>query len=472
MPNGNPKQKSTAITGHKSSNQKWRKIILLLPLLLLFVSTLSYSQTLIPKHDSKLKWGYVNEIGKVVIKHKYDEAREFSEGVAAVMSKDKKGLNKWGFIDNSGKEVIPLIYDGGVGDFSEGLARVKCNGKLGWIDRTGKETIPLKYDETSIFFGGMAMVKIDGKVGFIDRTGKEIIPVKYDEIGNFSEDGLAKVKNGSYWGFIDKTGKEIIPVKFFTIGNFSEDGLAKVQRGNSWGYIDKTGKEIIPIEYGEIGSFSKEGLAKVKGSGNSWWAYGFVDKAGKLIIPLEYYDARDFSNGYAVVKYYKDNRVDKKGTGKIYWDEIWGVIDETGKEVLPGEYLEREALDMISDRALLQKEVQRRQKEVQQEAQRKKEEAQQRAQAVAERQQKLINKYGETVAKNILAGSFEIGMTKSACREITDYIQDFEGWRVRAFIVEIVVQSASGEMWKVIRGSETKYYLYFIGDKLERIVKL
>ena len=70
-----------------------------------------------------------------------------------------------------------------IGDFSEGLARVKLNDKWGFIDKTGKEVVPPKYDETGNFHEGLAKVKLNGKYGFIDTTGKEVVPpTKYVSI--------------------------------------------------------------------------------------------------------------------------------------------------------------------------------------------------------------------------------------------------------------------------------------------------
>ena len=172
------------------------------------------------------------------------------------------------YIDKTGKEVIPLKYDlkydydnmRDSGDFSEGLASVKLNGKFGYIDKTGKEIVPLKYDAVRSFESGLARVyvweKNKGlKYGFIDKTGKEVIPLKYDydaleygfNSGNFIE-GLARVSLNGKWGYIDKTGKEVIPFKYDDITLFSE-GLAMVVLNGKCGYVDKTGKEITPLKY-------------------------------------------------------------------------------------------------------------------------------------------------------------------------------------------------------------------------------
>lgn len=57
---------------------------------------------------------------RVVIDYRFDEARDFHEGLAAVKSGDA-----WGYIDNLGRTVLPFAYRvPEAGDFSEGLAFV------------------------------------------------------------------------------------------------------------------------------------------------------------------------------------------------------------------------------------------------------------------------------------------------------------------------------------------------------------
>jgi hypothetical protein len=84
----------------------------------------------------------------------------------------ERGANgKHGYIDETGKEVIPFKYDEAE-DFSEGIALVRLNDKFGYIDKTGKEIIPLKYDDAFNFFGGLARVILNDKQFYIDKTGK------------------------------------------------------------------------------------------------------------------------------------------------------------------------------------------------------------------------------------------------------------------------------------------------------------
>ena len=68
---------------------------------------LNYSNTDILTCDKILavckdgKWGYVNDVGEIVVENIYDDAKSFSYGLAAV-----KKDGKWGFIDTDGNLVI------------------------------------------------------------------------------------------------------------------------------------------------------------------------------------------------------------------------------------------------------------------------------------------------------------------------------------------------------------------------------
>src|SRR3954462_2626566 len=49
------------------------------------------------------KWGYINRTGEVVIKPQYDDAWDFSEGLAYVREGARRGL-----IDKTGRMVVEL----------------------------------------------------------------------------------------------------------------------------------------------------------------------------------------------------------------------------------------------------------------------------------------------------------------------------------------------------------------------------
>ena len=67
--------------------------------------------------EAQFKWGYINQAGSLVIPTRFDDARNFEQGLAAVQVK-----GEWGFINKQGEYVIEPQFKG-VWAFQEGLAR-------------------------------------------------------------------------------------------------------------------------------------------------------------------------------------------------------------------------------------------------------------------------------------------------------------------------------------------------------------
>ena len=59
-----------------------------------------------------------------------------------------------------------------VGDFSEGLARVRLDSKWGYINEAGEEIIPLIYDYAHDFHNGTTNVKFGNENPRINRQNK------------------------------------------------------------------------------------------------------------------------------------------------------------------------------------------------------------------------------------------------------------------------------------------------------------
>ena len=85
-----------------------------------------------------------------------------------------------------------------VGEYAEGLAGMKKNGKWGFMDVKGEEAIPCNYDEVHPFSEGRAAVAQNGKWGYIDRQGKSIVPCTYDFAAPYSEGVAVVVKEMTY----------------------------------------------------------------------------------------------------------------------------------------------------------------------------------------------------------------------------------------------------------------------------------
>jgi len=149
----------------------------------------------------------------------YDYVEEFSEGLAAAMTKD----GHWAYIDSDGKVQIELPKDcSNAQRFSEGLAAVSIGGKP-W-STSGPHA------RTSAYNGA--------KFGFINKSGKFVIPPKfpcpYKAWSSQFKNGLAlatREKNGdTAYGYIGRKGAFVVKPIYRAVAAFN-DGLAAFDSG-------------------------------------------------------------------------------------------------------------------------------------------------------------------------------------------------------------------------------------------------
>ena len=119
-------------------------------------------------------YAYVNPKGELITDFIYEEAGDFSDGLAACR---RNGL--WGYIDENGKEVTPFIYSGlwKIGDeepsvafpCTDGTIVVQKNGKSGLLYRDGSVLIGFgEFEDLAPSYNNELWAKQDGKWGLID----------------------------------------------------------------------------------------------------------------------------------------------------------------------------------------------------------------------------------------------------------------------------------------------------------------
>jgi hypothetical protein len=264
--------------------------------------------------------------------------------------------NLWGYIDQTGKTIIkPQFYS--AGQFSDGLAAVRFNGRYGYIDQNGKCPIEPKYDLALPFQNGIAKIFIDGKPFFIDKTGKIIFVHNFKTLSSFGYNTYSIVitQNDKY-GVIDKSGKLIIDTVFKQINPFI-DGLAIVQGLNHYPYsndsthieayeigvIDTTGKWIIPYgRYKNIDNY-KNGYTQAERFNQTekerGWSHddALIDKNGnqKFIVPAGKYFFNFDNPGYfedlAVILLYPEEKDSTKMWSSNDDKKYMGVINPEGQ---------------------------------------------------------------------------------------------------------------------------------------------
>lgn len=162
--------------------------------------------------DSNGKYGFINKSGKVVIPLEYDFTYSyFSENLVIAFigeTNDNKRIGKYVYLDKKGNQILSLgiKYDN-ASNFSDGLALVLKNSKFGFINKSGKEVIAIKYEEAESFKNEISLVKLNSKYGFINKKGEVIIEIKYDNALSFyGEEALVELNGEQY--YINKQGRQ------------------------------------------------------------------------------------------------------------------------------------------------------------------------------------------------------------------------------------------------------------------------
>ena len=331
-----------------------------------------FSEGLMPlRKKPEGKIGYIDTTGAFAIAPRFEFARSFQEGRAAVSWYDASGRLNGGYIDRSGEVVID-VGEGSPWDFHQGVATVGLPGRYGLveieqapiaryglIDREGNfvmepilaevnprgelggpayiefysERLRVQVGESEAGSPYPAKPEWIGKWGYVAQSGGWAIEPQFDTAGNFSE-GRAVVANErednlNWWErgiLIDKEGRHIEtsrqepePKLKWWDTKFHE-GLAVVEAENGkWGYIDREGRWAIEPQFAHGWNFSS-GLAAVKTKEYKW---GYIDREGRWAIEPQFDWATDFrDSGFAEVKV----------------GERAGLIDRSGQYVIEPKY--------------------------------------------------------------------------------------------------------------------------------------
>ena len=207
------------------------------------------------------------------------------------------------------------------------------------------------------FHDSLAIVQNDSYYGAIDIDGNMVIPCEYTYLKPCGKFFFAQ-KETDNWGLIDRNGKVLVPYvikdyeKDFTI--FPEDEIIRYYYDYYYYFIDFNGKKLFDKGLrmngwddgwsDDCAVAFHEGLASAAISPKQYSRYGYVDKTGKTVIEPRYLEPASFYDGIAYVtetndrKTYKKYFIDKQGNivmHVIQKDNMLGVVDVSGKEVIP-----------------------------------------------------------------------------------------------------------------------------------------
>lgn len=303
------------------------------------------------------KHGYLDRQGKLIIAASFEQAEDFSEGLAWVRVGDK-----WGLIDDQGKPTLQPTY-ASARPFKNGVALVSLDGST-WlaIDRNGKPlSAPILTPERARFeLESQLLPYNDGDFfGYKDLFGQVKIPAKknkWTSAAMFFE-GRALVRDKKGFGYIDRSGALVIKTGFIHAEDFALEEVSRTPYAIVYGgkpartrIIDVAGKDRVVFDklqgmnVAEVGRY-QEGLAPFavnnKASKFPWMLdFGFVDFAGRVAIAPQFAWAGTFLGGMAVVSNQMRNRsvfssVIKQRTEAYNQKPAFGFVNRAGELVIP-----------------------------------------------------------------------------------------------------------------------------------------
>ena len=181
-----------------------------------------------------------------------------------------------------------------IGNFKEGFARAKLNGKGNFINTEGQLLSQQWFDDVWNFNEGFAIVRIHDKWNFINTEGQVLSKQWFDAAKDFNE-GFARVRLNGQSNFINTEGQLLSQQWFEWMGNFNE-GFVAVELNGKWNFINTEGQLLSNQWFDSVWPFI-EGFAQVYLNGK----HNFINTEGQIAFNQWFDDAGNFMNGFAKV---------------------------------------------------------------------------------------------------------------------------------------------------------------------------
>lgn len=193
------------------------------------------------------KFGYLDMDNKIVIEAKFNEATDFSDGLAAVAVKDGNQLF-WGYIDKTGNFVIEPKFTEQPRPFSEGYAVVtKKDGRFCYLNKEGI-ICSTDYSHASDHYGGYYIYQKDNEKPCVaDASSLRIIADTSCKGWNcYKTQGFLIDDNIIY----SPKGEPLVELSGNT-GKFVED-ITYCRTSDKVGYINLQGEWVIVFDQNEF----------------------------------------------------------------------------------------------------------------------------------------------------------------------------------------------------------------------------
>lgn len=260
------------------------------------------------------KYGFIDIKGNIVIPPIFTSAKYFSEGLAAVQVGGRSYIDsstdggqyigsekgKWGYIDRTGEIKIPPQFSE-AREFSEGLAAVAVGDEGPSLEEFLKESIPLNpdYSQEEITKEWRKNYDKGKKYGYIDTQGLFKILPRFQGFVSPFKNGVASVMLAETMRSIgdlqyvdDTTGKVMDYIE--ALPAIQEQSWQRLQR-----WIDTSGREIEATEaLGRLKvyriAFERENTIKIHGRAFKVTQYGLKDDKGTIVKDAKFSSIGDF----------------------------------------------------------------------------------------------------------------------------------------------------------------------------------
>ena len=224
---------------------------------------------------TKLKWGYRDAQGNVVIAPQYKAAYEFSSDGLAAVTDDNGSLF---FIDATGKEVVSIRKT--VYTYPAELSHTRIRQfYYEAFQKDGSEIGMYYYDRGYVmvrysWVGTMTSANIYGDFRYLLDTKGNRFEIPGDYVLKNYSDGILLVEKNGQFGYMDLKGGWISDERYTDAQAFYQ-GLAVCQKDGYYGMIDRNGNTVVPFVYESL-SQASSGLIAAYREADGWTLYAVV----------------------------------------------------------------------------------------------------------------------------------------------------------------------------------------------------
>lgn len=272
---------------------------------------LATENLLIPFKNKEDKIGYIDTLGNWIISPNFDEASDFSEGLASVSKNDSCY-----FINKDGQRVFSSFFDEAE-TFKAGITIVKKNNAYCLMNRIG-QIVSKEYQEINSQSEKLFVCKDKEKYGAINDKGQVVIPFVYNKLGDF-KNGFAYYFT-SYFGLLNKNNQQL-NAQWDWVSGVDTNHIIIVSKDKKFGLINSSEQLVLTPQFDYI-AVCKNGLYLIV-KDNKYGFFDILDKCFVTEIDFNYnsmYDANYYTNG----KYFK-----------LVRDNDISLIDANGRFSIP-----------------------------------------------------------------------------------------------------------------------------------------